>query len=239
MKQYEQVIETMDSLGGYATLGQLYQCVDVSGWRTQSPYASIRRIVQDTRFFFNIRPGLWALKTYKNQLPDHISSMKNIGNKKCEENGHYYYQGLLLEIGNLKNYKTFVPHQDKNKKFLDKTLGETRTLDEFYPFSHSNLVRQAKTVDVSWFNSRKMPEYLFEIEHSTSMDRSLIKFNELTDFNIHFFIVSDKSKKRAFDSKMKWHTFKSLKERVKFYDYERLSKWHTNCFEDDTVAPPR
>lgn len=41
---------------------------------TKTPCATIRRIVQDTRFFFKIKPGLWALKSYKNKLPGEIIS---------------------------------------------------------------------------------------------------------------------------------------------------------------------
>jgi hypothetical protein len=61
MKQYEAVIKIMEENGGYATLGFLYQNVmKVPGveWRTKTSFASIRRIVQDERFFFKIKPGL-------------------------------------------------------------------------------------------------------------------------------------------------------------------------------------
>ncbi len=68
MRQYEAVIEVMKSNGGYATLGNLYQEVfkiENVKWGTKTPFASIRRIVQDDRFFFKIKPGLWALKSEK------------------------------------------------------------------------------------------------------------------------------------------------------------------------------
>ena len=64
MKQYDAVIEVMKANGGYSTLGHLYaEALRVPGvqWKTKTPFASIRRIVQDERFFFKIRPGLWAL----------------------------------------------------------------------------------------------------------------------------------------------------------------------------------
>lgn len=76
MKQYEAVIEIMEENGGFATLGFLNQNVDVSDWKTKTPFASIRRIVQDERFFFKIRPGLWALKAYKNKLPENFFQQK-------------------------------------------------------------------------------------------------------------------------------------------------------------------
>ena len=62
MKQYEQVIQVMRENGGFATLGFLNHTLDVSKWKTKTPFASIRRIVQVERFFFKIKPGLWALK---------------------------------------------------------------------------------------------------------------------------------------------------------------------------------
>ena len=68
MKQYEAVIKVMEENSGYATLGYLNQTVlRVPGveWKTKTPFASIRRIVQDKRFFFKIKPGLWALKTHR------------------------------------------------------------------------------------------------------------------------------------------------------------------------------
>ena len=49
MKQNEAVIQTIERLGGIATLGQLNQevlkikeCI----WKTKTPFASIRRVVQ-------------------------------------------------------------------------------------------------------------------------------------------------------------------------------------------------
>ena len=49
MMQYEAVVRVMEESGGYATLGHLYEHVlDVPGceWKTKTPFASIRRIVQ-------------------------------------------------------------------------------------------------------------------------------------------------------------------------------------------------
>jgi len=75
MKQHEAVIKVMEQNGGFATLGYLNQKVlkvsDVE-WKTKTPFASIRRIVQDERFFFKIKPGLWALLSHKNKLPQDI-----------------------------------------------------------------------------------------------------------------------------------------------------------------------
>ena len=60
MKQYEAVTKVMEENGGFATLGCLYQNVlkvPNCEWKTKTRFASIRRIVQDERFFFKIKPG--------------------------------------------------------------------------------------------------------------------------------------------------------------------------------------
>ena len=36
-------------------------------------------------------------------------------------------QGLIIEIGNMKHYATYVPAQDQNRKFLEKPLKDICT----------------------------------------------------------------------------------------------------------------
>ena len=71
MKQYEAVIETLDKLGGVATLGDLNSEVfkiQECEWKTKTPFASIRRIVQQTKGIYKIKPGLYlALKNTENK----------------------------------------------------------------------------------------------------------------------------------------------------------------------------
>jgi len=232
MKQYEAVIEAMKTNGGYATLGYLYSEVmkipNVT-WKTKTPFASIRRIVQDKRFFFKIRPGLWALNDFRSKLPSSI--LGEVTESKKAEYAHSYYQGLLIEIGNLKAYQTYIPRQDKNKKFLSKPLSELATVHTIYPFSYDHIVKRAQTIDVVWFNERRMPDSFFEIEHSTDIQNSLLKFLELQDFNVKFRIVADINRKREYQAKLSYSAFKAVSERVKFIDYETVSELHSKTVE--------
>lgn len=134
MKQYEAVIQTMERLGGIATLGQLNQEVfKISDceWKTKTPFASIRRIVQTNENIYKIKPGLYGLKSYKKQNEAKgifEETEKNKNSKEAAEFNHSYYQGLLITIGNLKRYKTFLPNQDKNRLFINVKLGDLSTL---------------------------------------------------------------------------------------------------------------
>ena len=231
MKQHEAVIQVMEENGGFATLGHLYQNVlKLSGceWKTKTPFASMRRIVQDERFFFKIRPGLWALNTWRERLP---AEMKPSRKRTIEQDvfTHSYYQGLVVQIGNLKRLETFVPAQDKNKLFLgSQKLGSLASLSAIHPFSYPDIVRRAGTIDVVWFNERRMPCSVFEVEHSTNIRDSFVKFVELQDFRTDLYIVADDVRRRQFRDTVELSAFRAVRDYVRFMSYEDVSDYHTN-----------
>jgi len=232
MKQHEAVILAMKQSGGYATLGQLYQTapkIPGANWTTKTPFASIRRIVQTHDEFFKIRPGLWGLTSEK----DKILSLFSVENTHSTEKdySHYFFQGLIAEIGNLKGFETFIPAQDKNKPFVKQKLGDIATSTRLYEFTYADVLRKAQTIDVAWFNVRKYPNSLFEIEHSTDIYNSLLKFMELQDFRTNFFIAADSLRQAEFDSKISSNTFAPIKPFVKFWNYDLVLNLHAKVSE--------
>lgn len=235
MKQYEAVIEVMRQNGGYASLGYLYQeALKIPGviWNTKTPFKSINRIVQTQDVFFKVKPGLWALEECRNRLPVEVRALidsppENQSPHSIDIYNHSYYQGLLIELGNLEDYGTYIPAQDKNRLFMNKTLGELATVQKIFDFANSGVVRRAKTIDVIWFNQRKMPVKVFEVEHSTDMQNSLAKFVELQDFNVEFVIVADEVRKGLFERKIMFQAYQSIQPRIKFLSYGHLADLHT------------
>lgn len=222
MTQVEQVIGALEKCGGYATFSELNQYVDTSAWRTKTPAASIRGIVQThPKLFYRIVPGQWGLVSMKRKIEGAGADCRN------QEYTHGYYQGLLVDIGNAEAYKTFVPAQDRNREYQHGKLGDFATLPKIYEFANSRLMRKAKTVDTIWFNAREMPHAFFEVEHSTDIQNSLDKFFELQDFNSKFFIVATQAKIRRFEDLLGWSRYAEIRRRVRFYDYEKLEKLHT------------
>jgi hypothetical protein len=188
-------------------------------WETKTPFASIRRIVQQRPEIFKVRPGLWALKSFQKKL----GLIENADKDKSQvEQNHSYYQGILLAIGNLRGYKTFSPNQDKNRLFVNKPLKDIRTLQAIPPFSYDEIVRRGSSVDVIWFNNRLLPNSLFEVEHSTDFQNSLIKFSDLQDFYTRMIIVSDDNRKREYLQKIQSSVFTEISKRVDFLGYESL-----------------
>jgi hypothetical protein len=238
MKQHEAVILTLEKLGGYATLGLLNQEVfkiKDCEWKTQTPFASIRRIVQQNKEIYKIKPGLWGLVSYKAQNEAKgiiVETDKNKDSKEVTEFNHSFYQGLILTVGKLRNFQTFVPYQDKNKSFLNEQLKDLSTLDKIPSFSYTNLVQRSSTIDVIWFNERLLPNSFFEVEHSTDIQNSLVKFNDLQDFYSRMIIVANKLREVEFDKKKNYAALKDIKTRVQFLDYESLTKQYEREIEN-------
>lgn len=223
LTQAQQVIETLRKCGGYATLGNLYHLVDTSLWGTKTPNESIRRIVQKSDEIFRIQPGLWALEEYRDEVM-HKFEIQPKEAQSVEQFTHGYYQGLIIEIGNMKHYTTYVPAQDQNRKFLEKPLKDICSIVHIPNFSYETLTDRARTVDVIWFNERKMPNSFFEVEHSTDIQNSVTKFCDLQDFHSRFLIVAPENRREQFDKVMSRTAFKEVKERVAFHSYENILK---------------
>jgi hypothetical protein len=104
-------------------------------------------------------------------------------------------------------------------------------LIEFHKFTYEEVLRQALTIDVTWFNERKYPDSFFEIEHSTEIHRSLLKFMEFQDFRVVFHIVADNRRRAEFDDKVSLTAFAPIKQLVKFWDYDSVSTLHSKISE--------
>lgn len=233
--QEHQVIEALRREGGFATLRRLNEVMDFSSWKTKTPEATVRRLVQISKEIFRIQPGLWALEEAREQVLRKFALKE--GNKQSEEQfSHGYYQGLLVEIGKYKNKTTYIPAQDKNRLFLDKRLGDITDTVRLPQFTYDNLLRKAKTVDVIWFNEREMPSDFYEVEHTTDIKNSLSKFYELQDFFAGFYIVADISRKKEFEDKIHVSMFKSIENRVRFLNYEQISTMHTSLSNINDIS---
>ncbi len=241
MRQHEAVIQTIERLGGMATLGQLYRetlKIKDCEWTTKTPFASIRRIVQTRpQEIYKIKPGLYGLVSHRaaNEAKGILAETpQNKNSPEVQESNHYYYQGLLLTLGKIRNFQTFAPNQDKNRRFLDKTLGEVRTLAEIPPFSYPKFVQRSSTIDVIWFNQRGMPNSFFEVESTADIKNSLGKYSDLQDFYTRMLIVADKARKEEFKSIIDGTSFEAIKKRVQFLDYDSLVKQYEFAMESES-----
>ena len=230
MTQYQAVVQALDRLGGVATLAQLYKEVpkiSACSWQTKTPQASIRRIVQLSKDLFKIKPGLYGLTSKRKEIESRgiiPETTANQQSQEVKESNHTYYQGLLLLIGKYRKFDCWAPNQDRNKAFLAGTIDSVRTLKALPQFSYPQLVRRSGNVDAVWLNSRGMPNSFFEVEFSTDIQNSLLKFNDLQDFFAQMVIVAASQRRAEFDAKLSYSAFVDIRNRVKFLDFTALVK---------------
>ena len=222
-----QVVDALRKQGGYATLRKLNEILDFSSWKTLTPEASVRRIVQQSNRIFKIQPGLWALEEFREAVLTKLGLLSNT-RETIESFNHSYYQGLLVEIGKFRNSLTYIPAQDQHHLFLDKELGEISDMTSLPQFTFESLLRRARTVDVIWFNERHMPTHFYEVEHTTDIKNSLSKFYELQDFFSAFYIVAAKHRESEFVDKLNASIFSQIKDRVGFLTYDKVASLHSS-----------
>ena len=224
----------MERLGGCATLKHLYEETfsgNAPRWKTKTPFASIRRIAQQSRAIKKLKPGLYCLKKNYDKFAHLATDAPSAGKDHPDQHG--YYQGLLLEMGRMRGYSTYVPAQDR-KRFArpgGKRLMDLCDEPELPKFGYPELMRHAKTIDVIWFNERRMPASLFEVEYTTDFLRSLEKFSTLRDYATDMYIISSVEQADIFERKKHGPAFRDMKERIGFWSFNKLGQF----YEADTA----
>ena len=216
-------------LGYIATLKQIYTVAPkYKNFEGLTPHKTINERVQRDENFIKIRPGLYGLKNYLDKLPDEYNP--NVKKTTEEESfiTHSYIQAMLLEVGNIKGFKTFSP--DKSGLFINKRLSEIMTQPNVPNFTFDNIIQSTKYIDVIWFNERLFPNSVFEIENSTNFRNSLVKFVELQDFVTTMILIAPKeqNKIKKYNQEIEKAAFASIKNRVKFFDYEFVEKLYNS-----------
>ncbi len=137
----------------------------------------------------------------------------------AEESLHSILQGRILEIGNIRGFKTFCPN--KSKKFNNKRLDEISTLEKCpdLQFSDYDVLRQ---IDALWFREKGdyfIPEYAFEVELTTGTWSGVGRLATLLDYsNVNLYIISNDLKKYG----QVLHSFADFKNRYHHIPIEQL-----------------
>jgi hypothetical protein len=217
------ILRVLDKHNGIATLKNFYEEVpphiektrttdakhDIRGYlrRLKNVKKEIKQIGLSTYALLNVR----AENDIYENIQDKNFEKEFFGLPKNQI--HDYVEGMLVEIGNLKNYKTYTP--DKNVVFNGQPLHEMVTYDEIPKFTYHDILNVIKQIDVIWFKDR-FPYFTFDIEFSTQIAMALLRANELKSFKTLFYIVAEESKEGLFKTKVNVSTFQDIKDGTRF-----------------------
>ena len=219
---YSEAIEKVLLENNYiAPLKKIYK--EISKFRVltgKTPLKTIQERVQRDDRFTRIGLGVYALTEYLDKLPK-IATPANETEK--EERLHAKIQGMLIEIGNNRNEVEDTYTSDRKWVFDNKLLGSLVTLSEVPPFTFKHIIDETvRYFDVIWFNKRRFPLKIFEVEHSTDFRDAFVKFMELQDIRATFCCMSREDREGKFKRELKKSAFEPILERCEFATYEQV-----------------
>ena len=230
---FSQAIEQIMLHNGYfASLQHIYK--EFSKYRDftgKTPLKTIQERVQRDKGFTRIGVGVYELTQFLDKLQN-----PQVPEKKSEraEFQHNRIQGMLLEIGELEQYGTYTP--DRCKTFDGKQLGLIASVKDCPQFTFANIIEQSvKFIDVIWFNKRKFPARVFEVEHSTDFRGALIKFCELQDFTTEFFLISPEGRRQKYETEIGKRVFEAISKRCQFQSYENIESYYNGILSYSEV----
>jgi hypothetical protein len=222
------VAEAIRRLGGQAHLSEINEQIKFHPKTATNPtwQATVRRVVRQYTIFEPVPPqnsGTYRLVETKSPQPQ-PQSLSSDGT----EINHGVAQGMLVTLGNVYGYETFVPgHDQTTREFQGEKLANLVTVSQCSDVFRGPNLAKVREIDVLWFDEDDyglFPVYAFEVEHTTrikdGMDR-LLKIPRR--FPTRFFIVAPTEAERTLFTQFVCQTpFRSHRDRFAFRLYSQL-----------------
>ena len=185
--------------------------------------------------FKKIGLGVYALSSYHDISNSAYSSALN--NRSVHDylsevkDSHSTIEGMLIEIGNLMEYKTYT--SDLNKSFDTKRLKELCGIRQIPDFTYPELKAVVSKSDIIWFSKAKLPfpKIIFEVESTTNFTNSMFKMYQMIDFNTRFFLVAPESRKRTYTDRLGKEPFVTVKNKFEFRSFEQVTQLYFSSVE--------
>ena len=224
------VAEALRDLGGEARLRDINERVASHPKTDTNPTwrDTIRRVVRQYAMFEPVPParsGVYRLV----EIPAPVPQAQTIDGAD-EEVNHSIAQGMLVSLGRLYGYETFVPASDQTmRSFQGEKLGQLVSVRDCAPVFPSRNLPRIRQIDVLWFDEDDdglFPVYAFEVEHTTrvrdGMDR-LLKIP--ARFPARLFVVGPSDREeQLFERLLGQAPLSQYRRKFVFRRYQQLEK---------------
>ena len=222
------VAEVLRDLGGQGHLSDIYQRVEGHPKTATNPTwrDTIRRVVRQYNIFEPVPPdrsGVYKLIDLETTPPQ----PEDIDSQDPEVN-HGIAQGMLVSLGNLYGYETFVPTYDQStREFQGTRLGDLVTVRDCSDVFAGPNLRKVTQIDVLWFDEDDyglFPAYAFEVEHTTRVKDGLDRLLKIpARFAAQLFVVGPSEKQESlFHRFINQTPFRAHRARFVFRLYRQL-----------------
>ena len=224
----EVVAEALRELGGEGHLSEINRLVEGHEKAAANPtwQDTIRRVVREYRIFQPVPPnrsGIYKLVEEATTTPRE----QELDSPDATIN-HDTAQGMLVMLGKVYGYETFVPAQDQAKRsFQEKKLAELVSVKDCSDVFKGPNLTKVREVDVIWFDEDDYgiyPVYAFEVEHTTKVRNGLDRLLKIPDrYKVGMFIIAPgEEEKVLFDRLVGQTPFRRFRDRFRFRPYAHL-----------------
>jgi len=134
----------------------------------------------------------------------------------------------------MEGFDTYSPN--KNAIFDNKPLQQIMTFSDFPNFTYPNIIQSTRFIDVLWFNAQGFPKFAFEVEITPQFRNSLLKFSELSDFYVTFYLVAEGGNQNKYHREISRSAFREIKERCLFKTCDQVRDLYLKSIEKQKVS---
>lgn len=243
MIQWNDLIEKMMiENGGSASLSYLYENANkykdlpIGDW--QKTLRGVLYRDEKKGRFKKIGLGVFALANFNSQNSAYDTAINKKSFEsyfKSSKDLHSAIEGMLIELGNFFEYKTYTC--DVNKSFDNKKLKDLVDYSPMPEFTYKEITNIISKSDVIWFSKNKLafPKCIFEVEASTDFTNSMHKMYQLIDFEARFYLIAPKDRKQIFFNRIDREPFNSNKEKFTFRSFEDVANLYFKSVEQNEL----
>lgn len=186
------------------------------------------RELSNSRRFKKIGLGIFAVSGY-------IEERKPTKNDKVRM--HSLIEGICLELGNFNNYLTYTADPSANYRDNLK-LRDFASIQNLPFFSYSEIVHEAKNIDVIWLNPKGLtfPKKVFEVVDSIStLNGAFNRSMQLKSFVTDFYIVAPEKHHDKYLQTINLEIYQEQKNRFNFINYDDIMELYESTLRKNRV----
>ncbi len=200
---------------------------------------TIRRVVRQYGIFEPLPPDRSG--RYRLVMPAEIPAEIATLDAADAEVDHGVAQGMLVTLGRLHGYETYVPKTDQTiRRFQGRPLSEVVSVRDCDDLFDDRSIRKVREIDVLWFaedDQGLYPVYAFEVEHTTRVKDGLDRLLKIPErFHSRLFVVGpDAGTGALFDTLVSQSPFRQHRSRFTYRLYEDLEALHNATVQSEEL----
>ena len=224
----EVIAGAIEKLGGEAHLSEINSVIKGHQKTKRNPTwkDTIRRVVREYAIFEPVPPARSGrYKLVDRKLPKPETQEFSSGDHEID---HSIAQGMLVNLGKVYGYETFVPAHDQTaREFQGRSLADLITISSCNDIFRGSNLRKIREIDVIWFtedDEGPYPVYAFEVEHSTRVKNGLDRLLKIPRrYATSLFIVGPgEDEQKLYQGLINQTPFSTFKDRFRFRPYQSL-----------------